>query len=274
MITGNYNSPARLVEFAKAAEDSGFEHLLLSDHYHLDESPDMLDSWAVIGHLTGVTSTLRLGTCVTPITFRPPLQLAKIVTTLDHLSKGRIIMGVGAGWDRTEFEMFSHYYPNRERFAQFKESLDLLTQAWTNGKVSFSGKYYTVKGAVVEPKPVQKPMPPLLFGGWGKQMVKLAGERGDGWTPTGPRSGEAVKTPAYYAEFVRLIERGLKARGRSHDDFSFGCRFGLFKDPKQHLPEIQSFEAAGLNFYQIAAWGDEHSGGDLKNFGDSVIETT
>ena len=108
------------------AEKAGFDHFLLSDHYYMEEYHDMLDSWALIAYLAGLTSTLRLGTCVSPITFRPPLQFAKIVTTVDQISHGRIIVGVGAGWDKPEYEMFSQYYPNKQRYQQFKEALQLL----------------------------------------------------------------------------------------------------------------------------------------------------
>lgn len=271
VITPNLNSPRKIVEFAKIAESAGFDHFLLSDHYYFDDSPDMLDSWTLIAHLSGVTSTLRLGTCVTPITFRPPLQFAKIVTTTDQISSGRIIVGVGAGWERSEFEMFSQYYPNKQRYRQFQESLELLVRAWTEDKVIFSGKYYTAKNAVVLPRPVQKPHPPLLFGGWGPSLVKLAGRKGNGWTPTGPRSGEAVKTPRDYARFVRMIEEGLRERGMTRDQFQFGCRFGPLEKAQEYLDEIHAFADVGLNCYQLGANPNKHSGQILKDFGDSVI---
>jgi alkanesulfonate monooxygenase SsuD/methylene tetrahydromethanopterin reductase-like flavin-dependent oxidoreductase (luciferase family) len=271
VITANFNSPKRIVELAKTAEEVGFDHLLLSDHYYLEQFPDMLDPWALIGNLTGQTSTLRLGTCVTPITFRPPLQFAKVVTTLDHISNGRLIVGVGAGWGKAEFEMFSKFYPDKERFAQFLEALELLGKAWTEKQVNFAGKYYTVSDAVVEPKPIQKPTPPLLFGGWGKKMVRLAGEKGNGWTPTGPRSGNAVKSPEHYAKFIQTIDAGLGKRGLSHDAFQFGCRFGLLERREEQLHEIESFASKGLNCYQLGVWADEHSSEALKRFADTVM---
>lgn len=274
VITPNLNSPRRLVGFAKTAEKAGFEHLLLSDHYYIEEYRDMLDSWATIGYLAGQTSTLKFGTCVTPITFRPPLHLAKIVTTLDHLTNGRIIVGVGAGWDRTEYDMFSKYYPNKERFAQFQEALGILVAAWTNGKVNFSGRFYSMKDVVALPISLQRPTPPLLFGGWGMRMVRLAGKMGYGWTPTGPRSGEAVKTPADYERFVRLLEAGLKERRLEHDEFLFGCRFGPMTKASDYRPEIDSFSRAGLNCYQLGVNAYKHSIDVLEEFGDAVIASS
>lgn len=273
VIAGNINAPQKIREFAKIAEESGFDHFLLSDHYWMEDLPDMLDSWSLLAYLAGVTSTLRLGTCVTPITFRPPLQFAKIVTTIDNLSNGRVIVGAGAGWEKSEFEMYSTWYPNRERYLQFQEALDLVTRAWTEKTVSFDGKYYQVDNAIVEPKPLQKPHPPFLFGGWSQRIVRLAGEKGDGWTPTGPRSGEAVRTPDDYKRFVQLIVEGLSKSGRKRDEFDFGCRFGPFDNPRDYLKEIEDFSAVGLNCYQLGVNVKKHSENVIRIFGDSVIAT-
>lgn len=274
VITPNLNSPQKLVEFAKTAEEAGFDHLLLSDHYYMDEYHDMFDSWATIGYLAGQTSTLKFGTCVTPITFRPPLHMAKIVTTLDHLTGGRIIVGVGAGWGKDEYDMFSHFYPNKERFAQFEEALEILVEGWTSGKVNFAGKFYSAKDTVVLPPSFQRPTPPLLFGGWGKKMVRLAGQKGNGWTPVGPRSGDIVQTPQDYTRYVRVIEEGLRKRGLEHSNFLFGCRFGLMTQASDYLREIEQFSPAGLNCYQIAVHAYKHSKDIIEEFGNSVIASS
>ena len=271
VITPNLNSPKKLVEFAKSAEEAGFDHLLLSDHYYMEEYHDMFDSWATIGYLAGQTSTLKFGTCVTPITSRPPLHLAKIVTTLDHLTNGRIIVGVGAGWGKAEYDMFSHFYPNKERFAQFKEALEILIEAWTNGRVNFSGKFYTARDVITLPTSLQRPMPPLLFGGWGSRMIRLAGMKGNGWTPTGPRSGGTVKTPEDYGRFVRVLDECLRKRDIKHDDFMFGCRFGPMEKATEYQREIESFTSAGLNCYQLGVNAYKHSKNVIEEFGDTVI---
>ncbi len=271
LIMGNVNAPNKIATFAKVAEECDFDHFLLSDHYWYEDEPDLLDSWTILAYLTGITSTIRLGTCVTPITFRPPLQFAKVVSTLDTASAGRIIVGVGVGWHEPEFRMFSHWYPHRERYLQFQEALHLLKSAWTEKTVKFSGKFYQAEECVVEPKPVQKPHPPLLFGGWSNRIMRLAGKMGDGWTPTGPRSGEAVKTPDDYKRCVQQIEKGLEEAGRAKDKFAFGCRFGPFDDPKDHLREIEAFKSTGLNCYQLGLSVKKHSEQILRKFSDSVI---
>ncbi len=273
VIMGNVNAPNKIATFAKLAEECGFDHFLLSDHYWYEDEPDLLDSWAILAYLTGITSTIKLGTCVTPITFRPPLQFAKVIATLDNTSGGRIIVGVGVGWHEPEFRMFSRWYPHKERYLQFQEALHLLKSAWTEKNVKFSGKFYHVEECVVEPKPVQKPHPPLLFGGWSNRIMRLAGKMGDGWTPTGPRSGEAVKTPDDYKRCVQQIEKGMKEAGRDGDRFAFGCRFGPFDDPKDHLREIEEFQATGLNRYQLGLSAKKHPEETLRRFSDSVIAT-
>ena len=272
VIAASLNEPGKIGEFAEAAEEAGFDHLLLSDHYYLNVEGyhDMLDAWSLVGYLAGRTTTLKLGTCVTPITFRPPLHLAKIVTTLDHLTNGRILVGVGAGWEKAEYDMFSRFYPYKERFAQFQEALQILVEAWTNGKVNFSGTYYTAKDVVVLPPSLQRPTPPLLVGGWSQGMVRFAGLNGNGWIPIGPRSGETVKTPQDYARFVRVIEEGLRKRGLRNDEFLFGCRFGP-GNSADYLREIELFSRAGLNCYQLGMNAREHSKKDLAEFGDTVI---
>jgi alkanesulfonate monooxygenase SsuD/methylene tetrahydromethanopterin reductase-like flavin-dependent oxidoreductase (luciferase family) len=273
VIAPNLNSPRKIAELAILAEKVGFDHFLLSDHYYMPEYRDMLDSWVIISNIAGITSTLRLGTCVSPITFRPPLQFAKIITSVDHVSNGRVIVGVGAGWVREEYEMFSRYYPEKERFQQFKEALHLLTSAWSEEEVSFAGKYYSAKNVVVEPKPIQKPHPPLLFGGWGKRMVRLAGMKGNGWIPVGPRSGEVVKTPEEYSRFAKSIEIGLQRRDVSPANFVFGCRFGPMEQTENYLSEVEAFSKAGLNAYQLYVRTDTHSTKTLLDFGDAAIAT-
>jgi alkanesulfonate monooxygenase SsuD/methylene tetrahydromethanopterin reductase-like flavin-dependent oxidoreductase (luciferase family) len=153
--------------------------------------------------------------------------------------------------------------------------VQLLTGAWTQKSLSFSGRFYNVQDCVVEPKPVQKPHPPLLFGGWSNnRILRLAGEMGDGWTPTGPRSGEAVKLPADYKRLALEIDKGRMAAGRASREFAFGCRFGPLDNPREYAGEIESFKAAGLNCYQLGVNVRKHSSEVLREFADTIIATS
>lgn len=171
--------------------------------------------------------------------------------------------------------MFSIWHPYKERYAQFLEALQLITDTWAMESVNFSCKFYNAQDCIVEPKPVQKPHPPLLFGGWSNnRIVRLAGQKGDSWTPTGPRSGEAVKTPSDYRRFVLEIENGRKAAHRAPKEFSYGCRFGPLDDPREYTQEVESYKTAGLTCYQLGVNTRKHSAEAIRKFGDIVISTS
>jgi alkanesulfonate monooxygenase SsuD/methylene tetrahydromethanopterin reductase-like flavin-dependent oxidoreductase (luciferase family) len=158
--------------------------MLIPDHFMWDRSemPDRnstLDAWTALSYLAAKTRALRLGTLVTPIPFRPPGMLAKIVATHDVISSGRAILGVGAGWSQTEFEGYSEWTDAKTRVDKTKEGVKLILKLWQEPKIDFQGRFYKAKGAVLDPKPVQKPHPPLLFGGVSPRMLKLAGRYGD-----------------------------------------------------------------------------------------------
>jgi alkanesulfonate monooxygenase SsuD/methylene tetrahydromethanopterin reductase-like flavin-dependent oxidoreductase (luciferase family) len=151
----------------------------MGGNFHSMINNSTLETWITLSYLAGKTEQIRLGTLVTPIPFRPPSVLAKMVSTLDILSEGRVVFGVGAGWSQPEFEGYSEWNPPKIRVDKTEEGLELMIKLWTQKEVTFKGTYYQTKGAVLEPKPVQKPYPPLLFGGRGDRMLNLAGRYAD-----------------------------------------------------------------------------------------------
>lgn len=180
-------SAKQIVESAKIADELGLDFLLITDHYMTPHSNESVDAWTALGALATKTERIRLGTCVTPIPFRPPQMLAKVVATVDQLSNGRVILGVGAGWHRPEFDAYSRWDEDRVRVAKTREGIQLIMKLWTsNEPFDFEGKYYHVKGAILEPKPIQQPHPPLWFGTTGAQMLRLAKRYADGWVPPVP----------------------------------------------------------------------------------------
>jgi F420-dependent oxidoreductase-like protein len=154
---------------AMACEAHGVPALFRSDHYlNLGDAPERgsLDAWATINALAAVTTTLRLGTLVSPATFRHPSELAKVVATADHVSGGRVELGLGAGWNEPEHRAYGFPFPPlRERMDRLAEQLEIVHGTWTQAPFSFSGSYYTLDGLDAEPRPVQEPHPPLLMGG-------------------------------------------------------------------------------------------------------------
>jgi F420-dependent oxidoreductase-like protein len=157
------------VALARACEEHGLEGLFRSDHYmSLSGDPDRgsLDAWATLTALAAITERIRLGSMVSPVTFRHPSELAKVVTTADHVSGGRIELGLGAGWNEPEHRAYGFPFPELPaRLAMFAEQLELVHRKWTEEVVNFAGEHYRVESLRARPKPVQRPRPPLIVGG-------------------------------------------------------------------------------------------------------------
>lgn len=168
------------VALARTAEASGFQALFRSDHYAGlmgDETRDATDAWAVISALGAVTSTIRLGTLVSPVTFRHPSQLAKVVATADQVSGGRVELGMGAGWNEREHAAYGFDFPpTSERFARLEEQVEIVRRSWTEDELTFAGEHYHLEAVRALPKPVQQP-PTLLLGGQAKRRAAALAAR-------------------------------------------------------------------------------------------------
>jgi F420-dependent oxidoreductase-like protein len=169
---------------ARACEAHGVPALFRSDHHlNLDGDPKLgsLDAWATIAALGAVTETLRLGTLVSPVTFRHPSALAKLATAADQVSGGRVEVGIGAGWHDREHAAYGFPYPPlRERMELLEEQLHILHGHWSDGPFSFAGRHYRLEDLDAEPKPVQRPHPPVLLGGGaGPKASRLAARWAD-----------------------------------------------------------------------------------------------
>jgi F420-dependent oxidoreductase-like protein len=169
----------RMLELAQAAESAGFESFLRSDHWlslQGDWSAHATDAWTTLAGLARETTRIRLGTLVSPVTFRHPVALAKAVATVDEMSQGRVELGIGAGWYEPEHVRFGIPYPPMPvRFEMLEEQLRILIGLWTEESLVFAGRYFTLRDAVCEPKPVQQPHPPIVVGGYGKpKLIRLA----------------------------------------------------------------------------------------------------
>jgi F420-dependent oxidoreductase-like protein len=168
---------------AGACEQHGIEAMFRSDHYMSVEGKDgraSLDAWATIAALGPVTSSLRLGTMVSPATFRHPSELAKVVTTADHASGGRVELGMGTGWLDAEHEAYGFPFPSmRERMERLEEQIAIVAGEWADGRFTFDGNYFKVDVDAL-PKPVQRPRPNLIVGGQGgKRSVAMAARHAD-----------------------------------------------------------------------------------------------
>jgi F420-dependent oxidoreductase-like protein len=164
-----------LLRVARAAEDLGFGAFFRSDHYlgmGTEGLPGPTDAWVTLAGLARETSTIRLGTLMTSVTFRYPGPLAISVAQVDQMSGGRVELGIGAGWFEAEHTAYGIPFPDtRERFDRLEESLTVVSGLWTTppgDRFDFDGRYYPVVDSPALPKPVQSPRPPILVGGKGK----------------------------------------------------------------------------------------------------------
>jgi F420-dependent oxidoreductase-like protein len=175
---------------AGACEEHGLEGLFRSDHYGpLMGMPERgsLDAWATLAGLAARTSRIRLGTLVSPATFRPPAVLAKNVVTVDHISGGRVELGLGAGWHEGEHRAHGFEFPATPvRMERLAEQLEIVTRSWSEDSFSFQGRHYQVQDLRLLPKPVQRPRPTLLVGGRaGPRSLALAARFADEYNVTG-----------------------------------------------------------------------------------------
>jgi F420-dependent oxidoreductase-like protein len=207
------------VALAQACENHGIPALFRSDHYmNLDgQHPERgsLDAWATLSALAAVTSTLRLGTMVSPATFRHPSELAKLVVTADHVSGGRVELGLGAGWHEREHQAYGFPFPpTRERMDTLEEQLQVVRGAWGPSPFSFDGTHYTLGDLDAQPKPVQQPHPPLIMGGSaGRRSVALAARFADEYNTPFP-------TVADVRERRDAVLRACEQAGREPMPFS------------------------------------------------------
>ena len=203
-----------MVNVALEAEAAGFERVMYTDHLlnpHVESDglPELtVESWSLISYLAARTSHIRLGTAITPIAVRPPGLLAKQIATIDNLSGGRVDVGVGAGWAQGSFRLLnSDFGTAATRARRLAEGVELMRQLWTHDVVTFQGEFYDADAAVVAPKPLQKPYPPLWLGGFRDSMLKLAARVADGWIPW-------HRSPEMYAECLEKLGGFATEAGR------------------------------------------------------------
>jgi F420-dependent oxidoreductase-like protein len=216
------------------AENRGFDSFLVMDHFHQipfvgkPEEP-MLESWTTISVLAGITTKIKLGTLMTGIIYRHPSILAKIGATLDVFSKGRLFMGIGAAWNEEESSAYGIPFPPvKERFLRLEEAIQIIRTMWTEEpSASYNGQYYQIKNAFCNPKPIQKPSPPIMVGGSGeRQTLRIVAKYADACNLFG--SAETVKRK------LSILNEHCRSVGRDYDSI-LKTKLGLvvFDDNKE-----------------------------------------
>ncbi|MEM1515152.1 MAG: LLM class flavin-dependent oxidoreductase [Thermoproteota archaeon] len=251
---------------APLAEELGYEWITISDHYMEPIAPEPLpverhasiEPFTLLGYIAAQTSRIKIGTCVTPIPMRHPPQLAKTVAQLDILSGGRMMLGVGAGYGPREWKAYSvtGWISDKERVERTEEALQLMIKMWTEDRVDFQGKYYRVEGAVLLPKPIQKPYPSLLFGAGGKKMLDLTAKYGNLWLMSIILVGglEEFKSRAKYlrkkaSEHGRTLKLGVVA---PIIETGVKVDFRVFASFDELPKKLEEFREAGCEYASLA----------------------
>jgi F420-dependent oxidoreductase-like protein len=192
------------------AEELGFDTAWVADHfmsYGEREDRPYYEGWTLLAGLAAVTSRIRLGVMVTGNTYRNPALLMKQAVTVDHISGGRLELGLGAGWDEREHAAYGFDFPGpRERVDRFAEAVEVVTRLQRETRSTFSGRYYRLQDAPFEPKPLQSPRLPLMVGAKGPRMLAVTAHYADLWNTRRP--------PDEAAELSRALDDHCRAIGR------------------------------------------------------------
>ncbi|HXG21303.1 MAG TPA: TIGR03560 family F420-dependent LLM class oxidoreductase [Methylomirabilota bacterium] len=220
-----------LIQLWQDAESWGYDTMWLNDHFMQfgKEDGPAYDAWTLLAALAERTSRVRLGVLVTDNLFRNPAVLAKMATTVDILSKGRLEMGLGGGWFQREHEAYGIAFPSaKERIQRLEEALQIIKALWMQEETNFNGKYYQLVKAPFVPKPVQKPYPPITIGGQGeKWTLPLVAKYAEKW------SMPAGFTPEKMADKVKQLENACARLKRDCSGMDKSYQTFLVFSPEQ-----------------------------------------
>lgn len=279
---------AATLAMTRAAEDSGFDAALLAEHYY--PSSGLLErmsaeAWVFLGALARDTTRIRLGSLVSPVTFRPPAVLAKLAATLDHLTNGRAELGIGAGWLEAEHSAFGFPFPaGPRRVDLLEEQLQVIKGLWTQDPFTHHGQHYQLQDAHFTPQPVQKPYLPILVGGMATatRLPRLAARYADEYVI-------GMATPDVCRQIRERLDRDCERYGRDPKEMSLALFAGfcvaetepavekmkerllvgsrphmratenwVMGTPEQAAERVRELSAAGVNRLMFSVERDEH----------------
>lgn len=250
----------RLAEIAQRAEQAGFVRLSVMDHVwqieHLGPPEhDMLEAYTTLGYLAGKTETVQLLTVVTSVVYREPGLLAKAVSTLDVLSGGRAMLGIGAGWNEAEARGLGLFFaPTAERFERLEEALQVCLQMWSGQEAPYEGRYYRLGRTLNRPQPLTCPRPPILIGGSGeRKTLRLVARYAD--------ACNLFDSPEV-AHKLDVLRQHCEREGRDYDEIekTVQTRFDLG-------PHGERVEATIEHLRELAALGVQLAHGTLVGVG-------
>jgi probable F420-dependent oxidoreductase len=253
------SDPAAIRDYAQSAEGLGFSHIIAYDHI-LGANPDRPGGWegvytyqhsfqepfVLFAFMAGLTQRIGFTTSIIILPQRQTALVAKQVATLDHLSGGRLRLGVGLGWNEIEYRALGQDFHTRNK--RFEEQIYLLRRLWTEPLVNFTGQWDTIPDAGINPLPLQQPVP-IWFGGHAKAVLRRAAHLADGWMPNYRKPEEA--RPA-----LELLKHYLREAGREQSSFGIEARIAFGSgDPEIWHKLIQSWQADGATHISFNTMG-------------------
>jgi len=282
-----------VIKVAQEAEALGFDSVWVPDHMLnplKGEDEAALESWTVLTAVAATTKRIKLAHTTLCQAFRYPAVLAKMAATLDELSGGRFIFSIGAGWFRREFEAYGlPWYEHDERIEQAEEQIRLIKLLWTQDRVDFEGKYYKIVGGIVKPKPVQKPRPPIWYGGESERSRQLVAREADVWLMRGGSPEEtarkisdmqarlqgraieyALPAMVFIGESEAQAEEKLRRRAQGADPAVLDrtLRTGMIGTARRLKQYIQEFERIGVKYLLLQF---SHTLEDMREFARGVL---
>lgn len=261
-----------LAATARAADEVGCSTVTLMDHWFQMEQfataqDPMLEGYTSLGYLAGLTERVTLGLLVTGVTYRRPGLLAKIVTTLDVLSRGRARLGIGAAWYEREHKALGvDFPPVGERFERLEETLQICLQMWSEDDGPYVGKHFQLAETICSPRPIQQPRPPILVGGSGeRKTLRLVARYADACNLFAP-------DPAVVAHKLEVLTRHCDAEGRDPDSIERTI-LGFanpFDDVSAFVSSMAGYAAMGIGLVELMPPGPDPAGW-VRRLGEQVV---
>ncbi len=289
----------RVRDVALDCERLGYDSVWIDDHLMFQKTP-ILECWTTLSALAAVTTRIRLGTMVTSAGFRNPALLAKMAATVDVISGGRLEFGIGAGIQKEEALAYGVTFPApRLRIERMKEAVEIIKKLWTEEKASYAGKHFQIVEAVCEPKPLQKPHPPITIGGSGEKLtLKVTAQHADrfdfGYLPSIEQfkhklqilenhckvvgrnfleiekscwpAGQIVIAPNQI-ELEKKVQR-LKLKGETREAFG---KYSFVGTPEECVKQLQSYAELDAKYFMLF-FGDLPDTSGLRLFAEAVAK--
>lgn len=255
------------VDIAVLAEELGFDSVWVYDHFHNVPRPihsTVFECWTVMAAISQRTSRIRLGQMVSCNAYRHPSVVAKITSTIDVISGGRLDLGIGAGWYEHEYKGYGFAFGSpKERLGMLREGVEIIKSMWTQADTSYEGTYYQLNGAQCDPKPLQLPTPPIWIGGGGEQVtLRIVARHGD-WANFG--GGAPIEA---FVHKSTLLAEHCKAVGRDFDEIGRSVSGDIFI--RETEAELLEAGTKSLTGQPMDEWAAGHFVGTPEQVGEKM----